>query len=662
MLRLRKILLSNYTYIFFLIIFIPIIILRLSINYKSIYNINTHRVEGIIYKIEDNKIYLKSKENLLCYLKDNNNYKLGDKVILIGEFKKVEKQKTKNLFDYQKYLSYKHIYYEVFVEDIKLISNNKNIYYKIKQLIIDLLDNNPYLHTFIIGDKTKISKEVLTSYQENGISHLFAISGMHITLLSGLILKLLKKIEENKRYLITSIFLIIYLLICNPSASIIRGVLFFILFSINKIYYFYIKPTNIFIVVVIITLMINPYYIYDVGFLYSFSISLSLLILSNKLSSSNYFISLLKVSIISFIVSLPISLYNFNEINILGIIYNLFYVPFISIIIFPLSLIVLIYKPLLPLYNLLTSILENTSLLLNKIKIFTFIFPRLPILFYLIYIIIIILVFTNNKYIILLILLLTIHYLSPLVLNNEIIEVLDIGQGDSILIRSNNKTCLIDTGGVANSTYHISNQVTLPLLKAYGIKRIDKMYLTHGDYDHLGEAINIIKNIKVDSIYINSNRINYNEKQLFKYSNNIKKLKEGTITTCGKMTLYELNKSFNDENDSSLVLLGIYNNKTYLFAGDASIKTEEYILNNYDLPHIDVLKVGHHGSKTSTSNNLLDVTRPSLAIISVGKDNKFNHPNKEVIDKLRYYKIPYQRTDRVGTITINLKNAQIIEK
>ena len=650
MLRLRKILLSNYTYIILLVIFIPIIIIRIDLSKNSIYNSKTTQVIGRItnYSINNDTviIHLKSKENIIGYYNESFNYSLGDKVKIEGKF-----NKSTN----------KEYNYKVYITNIKVITKNKNILYKLKELIIKLLDNNPYLYTFIIGDKSKIKKEVLNSYQNNGISHLFAISGMHISLLSSIILKLLKRVEENKRYNITSIILLIYLFICNTSPSIIRGVLFFIFFSINKNYYFYIKNYNIFIVVTIITLMINPNYLFNVGFLYSFIISLSLLLLSNKLTSNNYFISLLKVSFVSTIVSLPISLYYFNQINILSIIYNLLFVPFISLLVFPLSLIVLIYRPLIPLYNILISILESLSLLFNKIKISIIIFPKLPIILYLLYYLIIILVFKNRKYFYLLLILLIIHYISPLFISNEIIKVLDIGQGDSILIRSHNTTCLIDTGGKYNSNYHISDKVTLPILKDLGIRKINKMYLTHGDYDHLGEAINIIEKTKVDKIYINSNRVNYNEKKLYKYSNNISKLREGSITTCGNMTLYQLNKSFSDENDSSLVLLGIYNDKTFLFMGDASIKTEEYILSNYSIPHINLLKIGHHGSNTSTSNELLDVTTPEIALISVGKDNKFKHPSIETLSKLKKYAIPYFRTDKYGTITISLKDGRIIK-
>ena len=232
MLKLRKILLLDIIYYLIFICILFITIVRITIPKKSIYNINTNSVEGIIInKVDkDNKITLiiKSKEKIQVnyYLKNNKkiNLNLGDKVIIYGEIKKIEEQKTKYLFDYKKYLSRKNIHYIFSASNIKIIKPNKNIFLKIKQKLINSFNNNPYINTFIIGDKTYIEDEVKRSYQENGISHLFAISGMHITLLSTIIEKLLLKlkIKEVERFKIISIILLIYLLLVGLSPSILR--------------------------------------------------------------------------------------------------------------------------------------------------------------------------------------------------------------------------------------------------------------------------------------------------------------------------------------------------------------------------------------------------------------------------------------------------------
>ncbi|MBQ3511652.1 MAG: DNA internalization-related competence protein ComEC/Rec2 [Bacilli bacterium] len=667
MLKLRTTLLYNYPYYLILILVLLISIPRLIIPKQSNYKTTSKEAIGIVeeysYSKDLLKITISNKEKLIVYYYSKNNKKLdiqlGDKIKVLGEFKKPQSNTTKNLFNYQKSLYNKNIFYTINASNIYKLSPTKNIYFKFKQIIIKLTDNSPYLKAFILGDKSNISKSATTSYQENGISHLLAISGMHITLLSSIVLKVLKKLKivEEKRYFFTSLLLIIYLMIIGLSPSALRGVLFFILFSINKIYYFYIKPQNIFIVVLSISLLINPYYIYEVGFQYSFLISLILLLTSSSITG-NYLQKLLKTSILSFLISIPISLYNYYQINLLSIIYNLFYVPLVSVIIFPLSIVCLFIKPLLPIYNIFIYILEKSAILLNKISFGKLIFPKLPSIIYFIYLVIIIIIIKKltlkeNKYLLILIVLLFLHYTYPTLTRTTYIKMIDVGQGDSILIHSNNESILIDTGGKSNNQEDESKIVlntTIPLLKSLGIKKLKYLILTHGDADHMGEAKYLIENFKVKNILINNGEFNYLEKELIKQTNNIKVAKEGIVIKCGDITMVQLNTDLQDENDSSQIYYATYKNYSLLFTGDASVKSEEYILNKYNIGEIDILKVGHHGSKTSTGECLINRTNPKISLISAGEDNKFNHPHKIVLDSLNNSKI--YRTDMNGTVTI----------
>lgn len=690
MIKLRTVLLCDKIYYLLLLVALTISIISISLPRKSIYNGNEKKIIGVITNIyiDGNSLTMnvKAREKLICkyYFRRkldienfSKKYHIGDKIFLEGNLEKPSSQNTEYLFNYRNYLYNKKIFYIFKIDNYKKVSNNRFIYYKIKQLILKRIDKNYYLQAFILGDKSYIKSDVLESFQINGISHLFAISGMHVNLLGAILLKifLMFGVREEKRYLFVSIILMFYAILTGLSASVLRGVLFFILFSINKIFYFYIKNTNIFIITVSIALLINPFFLYDVSFWYSFSISLSLLVMGDVINKYNgYFIKLLMTSIISFIVSIPISIYNFYQINFLSIIYNLFYVPFVSIIIFPASLITFIIKPIEPIYNIFTNILETTSVFLVRIDFLTLIFKRVYFIIYIIYFVFIIFLFigirvNNKRYFVPIILLLLIHYFCPYFDIGSYIKIIDVGQGDSILIHSKNSNILIDTGGITSynmkqwqkrkNQYSVVKNTTIPLLKSMGIKRINYLILTHGDYDHAGDTINLIENFKVDKIYLNQGNFNYLEKKIITSFKNTYQVKEGQIFYLGDLVLIELNKEFSDENDSSSVFLLIYNDVKVLLTGDASIKSEKYILDNYDIGKINILKLGHHGSKTSTSNLLLKSTSPDLALISCGYNNKFKHPNKETLKKLNKYRISYLRTDFEGTITIDLNTLKI---
>ena len=641
MLKLRKILLCDYLYY---------LILLLSITY-SVVEINTNKIDlsknsfkGTIIKIirkENDIIY--TNNNLVVYFNNKNNYKIGDKILIRGKI-------------------INNINNTIYVKSqrITLLSNN-NIYI-IKRLLIKRLNNNPYLYTFILGDKSYINSMVKRSYQENGISHLFAISGMHISLLSSIIKRLLKriKLQEETIFKITSICLLLYLFLVGLSPSILRGVLFYILFSTNSIYYFYIKKINLFILTVPISLFINPYYIFDIGYQYSYLISLSLLLNTKYLESNNYFISLLKVSVLSSIVSLPISLYHFYQINILSIIYNLLFVPFVSLIVFPLSLLVIIIPIIEPIYNEIIKVLEQTSLIISKISIGKLVFKKVNIIIYLIYILIIILFFTFKKKTILslYLIILLFHYNISSFMNNYI-KYIDVGQGDSSIIHINNKNIMIDTGGIIDNDLVLLNKL-LNELKKEGTKKIDYLIISHGDYDHMGEAINLVNNFKVEKVIFNCGPYNDLEKELIKVLDK----KKIPYYSCIKELNIDNNKSYflqtkeyDNENDNSNVIYTELSGYKFMFMGDASITTEKEIMNKYNLPNIDVLKVGHHGSKTSSGKEFIDEINPKYSIISVGKNNRYGHPNKEVLENLNNSKI--YRTDIDGSIMFKIKNNKL---
>ena len=182
----------------------------------------------------------------------------------------------------------------------------------------------------------------------------------------------------------------------------------------------------------------------------------------------------------------------------------------------------------------------------------------------------------------------------------------------------------------------------------------------HGDYEHMGEAINLVNNFKVGEIIFNCddfndleiNLINELNKKKIKYDSCINEL---DIDNNRFQFLHT--KKYDNENDNSNVIITELNGYKFLFMGDASISTEKELLKKYDLSNVDVLKVGYHGSKTSSSKEFINKINPKYSIISVGKNNRYGHPEKQVLDNLDNSKI--YRTDTDGSIMFKIKNNKL---
>ena len=176
----------------------------------------------------------------------------------------------------------------------------------------------------------------------------------------------------------------------------------------------------------------------------------------------------------------------------------------------------------------------------------------------------------------------------------------------------------------------------------------------------MGEAINLVNNFKVEKVIFNCGEYNYLEKKLIKVLDK-KKIKYYSCIkelNIDNNKLYFLQtKEYDNENDNSNVIFTELNGYKFMFMGDASSTTEKEIINKYNLPDIDVLKVGHHGSKTSSSNEFINEINPKYLIISVGKNNRYGHPNKEVLENLENTKI--YRTDEDGSIMFKIKNNKL---
>ena len=310
-----------------------------------------------------------------------------------------------NCFNYRKYLYNHKIYYILNANKIKIMKSNTSIFYDIKNRIISRIkriDTKGYIMTFILGNKDMIDEDILQMYRENGISHLFAISGMHVSFIASILMLIINKTTYNLKYKygIISMFLIFYLFLTSYSASVLRVVTMFILTGINVVYNLKIKTIDIILLTLVVLCMINPFILYDVGFQFSYITSSSLIIFSKKIK--NTITNNLYTSYVCFLVSFPIVIFYFYQVNIVSCFFNLVMIPFVSLVIFPFSIIVFIFPKFIVFYNLVISILEYVNRFFNNFKIFLVVIPKSNIIILLLLYLIIYFCIRNIKMIVIL--------------------------------------------------------------------------------------------------------------------------------------------------------------------------------------------------------------------------------------------------------------------
>ena len=634
------------------------------------YSINGSKLQMTIAAKEDiiATYYIKSKEEKETLLK---RVGIGKTISLSGTLELPLNNPIPNNFNYRKYLYNQKIFY-LFSANSYKIQDDNNLIDKIKDYLYKRaynLENGNYLLVLVLGDKSLISSDIYNNYQTNGTSHLLAISGSHIAVLLTVFSFLLRRFKETPKLIILSAILLFFAFITNFQAAVMRAIIFFILNSINKIRKLNYSNLQILFITAFILILFNPFIIYDLGFIYSFIICGGIIYYSDKITG-NYSVKMFKLSFISFLFSLPISACINYEVNITSILINMIFVPWISVIVFPLSIITFIFPFLNSLFSITLTITDFLNNLFVKFSLFINI-PKTSIILIIILFVFIILLKNNKKYLLGIIATLFIIKFIPKLDGHYYIYYLDIGQGDSTTLVSpyQKEVIMIDTGGKityetedwqkSNKTYNLSDN-TIKFLKSLGISQIDKLILTHGDYDHIGNAKYIVENFKVEKVIFNCGEFNELETDLIKvlgekkipYYSCIKEL------NIDNNKLYFLQtKEYDNENDNSNVIYTELSGYNFMFMGDASSTTEKEIIDKYNLPDIDVLKVGHHGSRTSSSIEFINEINPEYSIISVGKNNRYGHPNKEVLDALEESKI--YRTDQNGSIMFKINNNKL---
>lgn len=620
--------------------------------FNKTYNENIEgvlKVEKIIKYETSYQVYFKYKNvKILSYV--DESLEIGSSYYIKGKLSKASTPHYKNGFNYYDYLKNKNIIGILEIDNYKFIKKGISIYY-LNHIINEYLDNTlqtsskGIVKALTIGEKKDLDDNLSTSISEIGISHLFVISGLHVNMIASFLLFILKKIKikENIISIITIIILFIYYMICGYLISILRVILSYIIKSLNKKYLLEFSNVDIISLNIILVLLINPFLIFQYSFSLSYIISTSIIICNKIINSKGKLKNLkssLKISILSILVTIPVIVKINPTINILSIIYNIFYIPFVTYIMLPLSFLVVAIPYFEKIYQIIYSGFYYITNLLSEIKILNISFSTPSIFIIVIYYFILYMILLNfekkrinYKWIISFFMLLIMwNNIAFLNINNEV-YFLDLPKGEATFIRQsfNRQNILIDTG---ENGY---DDIVL-FLKSLGIKRIDMIFISHSDSDHNGMLDEIIEEFEVKIIYTNpyddlTMKIarRYNIKYQPLYKNNV--IKKNDIY----FKVISPSKDFNNANDNSMVLFANIFKTKYLFTGDISSNIEEGLdVNNLE---IDVLKLAHHGSNTSTSSKFLDMLdinkNKKIVICMNGYKNTFSFPTSNTVKKIK---------------------------
>ena len=409
-------------------------------------------------------------------------------------------------------------------------------------------------------------------------------------------------------------------------------------------------------------------------------------------SICNYIKESISVTISANIVIIPIMMYTFNTISFSFVISNLIAGAILGIIVLYAFALIFLYivlhkfiSPLFIILNIMLKILISIAHICSLIP-FSKIYVVTPnvVLIIFFYLFLHLLVKKQNSMILskktiafFTIAIIILNFIYPVLTSkrdNLEINFIDVGQGDSTLIRVSNKTILIDGGGSSyGETFDVGEQTLFPYLLDRGINTIDYVIVSHFDSDHCQGLNFIMENMKVKNAIISSLGQESNEYDIFlslakKQNTNLVYVKMGDIIKIGDCTikiLFPDNEPItdNEKNNNAIVFKFLWKNISILFTGDIEEKAENKILSLYsdNLGELKstILKVAHHGSKTSTTKPFLEAVKPQIALIGVGEDNNFGHPNSGVIERLESIGCEIYRTDKYGEISIKF-NKQII--
>lgn len=546
----------------------------------------------------------------------------------------------------------------------------------------------------LIGDRSGMDDDEAAIYRRLGITHLFAISGLHIGLLAFMLRELL--LRSRLRRETVDMFLIVllplYAVIAGGAPSVWRAVsvtVFTLIMSLGKLK---IRHEDALAVSAIIFILYQPFVLFQPGFQLSYIAAFSLVLSSSMLAKTKTLIGTsFLVTSISQLSLYPILLFHFFELSLSSFLVNVFYVPLYSIIILPANILLLtmtwLFKPiaqmLFVLYEPFREIITSLTNWLSTLPYQLWTPGKPSAVLAVLAVAGVITFFVRYEAGVLLLRCLPfaivpalIIHLMPYTDGTLKVTFLDVGQGDSAVIELPYRRAIyvVDTGGAVTfgetswqtpeKQFEVGRKIVVPYLKGRGITKVDKLILSHADSDHIEGAEEVLEEIRVKEIHITLG--SDTEKSMGDVMQTASEMripvivmKKGVSWTKGISSFTYVYPSEGDYvgNDSSLVLFMKTSGPSFLFTGDMEEVGEKQFLQDYEKSDFGriILKAGHHGSKTSSSESFIGALRPELTIFSAGRNNRYGHPHRDVLETFEKFGFKTMSTAENGSIVVTVK-------
>jgi competence protein ComEC len=672
---------------------------------------------GKIQQISSETIRITSTAKLPHELEQIRKWQTSCYVQVPIQLERPPTAKNPGAFDYAQYLHHYGIHWLAkvsSVSQVQVLSCKTTLTSQIAQLRQSLHDRLALLYpgssgqagllqAMILGEQQTLNQDTQEIFSTLGLVHVLSISGLHVSILVGSLYFLLIScgITRERVAIIILMFLPFYAILTGSSAPVVRSVIMAGMMLVAVLLRRTSDAVSFLALALLIQLLWNPYQLWEPGFQLSFLVTLGLLLyvepLTHHLPVPGYrFRQALSVMIVSQVVSFPVIICTFYQYSWLSGPVNLFFVPVYSIVILPFSTLSLLISYLsiewgVALATLTSWIMSGMDQLLtgiSKLPHLTYSIspPALGwvlcyfFLFWFTYVTIVTdLIFVRRlKFVTLpalcfLLVIITVGAKGSM--ETTLITIIDVGQGDATLIETaGGKVILMDGGGTLPSrkmawqkrkkSFEVGRDVVVPYLRYRGINHIDTMIMTHGDGDHIRGLEAVVKRFSIGEVlHSGAPPADKFESQLL---STIQK-KHVPIRVVGSSDQWWMESgmhvqilhplttvsSGNTNNGSIVMLLSIYKTKL-LFTGDMELPVEEEVLARFRLPAIDILKVAHHGSNTSSHDAWLSAVKPKQALISVGEHNRYGHPKAEVLARLRQIGAHIWRTDQQGAILVKV--------